>query len=366
MVWEHVPLLVVYVAGALSVSFVCSILEATLLSARVPELLERRQRGDRGAALLLELKHERIDDAISAILTLNTIAHTIGAALAGAQAARAWGDAAVGIFSGVLTLLVLVLTEIIPKTVGTAHSSRLVGVVARITNLLTKVLAPVLFLTRALTRLLTSKEPVHAVSARELAALVTLGSEQGTLSLDLSRALGNLLRFDEIRVSDIMTPRTVSFMMPAEATIADLLAETERSFSRVPLFEETPDNVVGYVLVREPIGDVARGLSPPTTPLRKYLRPARHVLERMPLGELLRGFLSARDPIAIAVDEFGGVAGLVTLEDALETILGQEIQDELDNVADLRQLAIGLRARRLERVQPKVEGAVSPPPASTP
>jgi CBS domain containing-hemolysin-like protein len=363
MPWEHIPLLVVYVAAALSISFVCSILEATLLSARVSELIERKQRGDRGAALLLELKQERVDDAISAILTLNTIAHTIGAALAGAQAARAWGDAAVGIFSGVLTVLVLVLTEIIPKTLGTVHASRLVGIVARTTHLLTKILRPLLVVTRLLTRLLSGKGDRHTVSVRELAALVTLAREQGTLSLDMGRALGNLLRFDEIRVADIMTPRTVTFMMPADATVAELLAAQECIYSRVPIYEETPDNVVGYVLVREAIVDVAKGLKPASTPLREYRREARHVLKTLPLGELLRGFLSARDPIAIALDEFGGVAGLVTLEDALETILGQEIQDELDNVADLRQLATSLRDRRLERTQGSVEKA--PPPAPT-
>ena len=198
-------LLLFYVSGALAISFLCSLLEAGLLSVRETELAARATGGDKGAAILLDLKQNRIDDAISAILTLNTIAHTIGATLAGAQAARVFGNAWVGVFSGILTLLVLIVTEIIPKTLGAVYASRFVGFVGRTSSLLIRLLLPIVAATRALTRLLVKQEKTPITRA-EIAALLAAAAGQGTVRRDQKRVFDNVLQLDEILVGDVMTP----------------------------------------------------------------------------------------------------------------------------------------------------------------
>lgn len=341
-------LLAAYVSAALSVSFYCSILEAALLSVRVSELEERREAGQRAAGALLRLKQEQIGDAISAVLILNTIAHTIGATLAGAQAARVFGSAWVGLFSAALTLAVLVGTEIVPKTLGTTYASRLVPFVAASLRALMWGLRPILYLTSLLTRLLTPAQR-ERISRGELAALIGLAARQGTIPAHESHVLENVLALGHVAVEDVMTPRTVLVMLPAEATLADLVASRETSsVSRIPLFLGTRDHVIGYVLQREALLQAARG-APPDTPLREFNREIPFLLETTPLNRALRTFLERREQIAMVVDEYGGVSGLVTLEDLVETVLGVEIVDESDRVADLRALAMDLRDRRLVR-----------------
>ncbi len=339
-------LLVVYVCGALAISFVCSILEAALLSIRPIELTERTNAGDAAAAALLDIKENRIDDAISAILTLNTIAHTSGATLAGAQAAKVFGSAWVGVFSGVLTFLVLVVTEIIPKTLGTLYASRLVGFVVATLDVLMTALKPVLFLTGLLTRLIGRPEK-RGMSRGELMAVVGLARKAGTLAKYEERVLGNILRFDEIQIEDVMTPRTVITMLPITATIDDLLQDPAmQEFSRIPLYDESPDRVVGYIHQRVALGALARGADI-STPLVEFQRNVLHLPETTSLGKAMRIFLDRREHLAVVTDEFGGTSGIVTLEDVLETVLGAEIVDELDSVADLRSLAAKRRDRRL-------------------
>jgi CBS domain containing-hemolysin-like protein len=341
-------LLVLIVVTALSISFVCSVLEAALFSARTPELLARREGGDRGAALLLELKTKRMDDAISAILILNTIAHTIGAALAGAQAAVVFGDRWVGVFSGVLTLLVLVATEIIPKTLGATYASALVGLVARTVKALTVVLAPLLMLSRSLTRLVGHAEPT-AVSRAEVGALVALATRQGALQHDESRVVSNVLRAEGVTVADVMTPRTVVAMAPQSLPLQAFLDDTSIGpYSRVPLFENSRDNVVGYVTQRDALR-AAREPDAGDGPISRLARPIRHVPETAKLGVVLRQLIENGEHIAVVHDEFGVDSGVVTLEDLVETILGVEIVDESDPVPDLRELAKKIRDERLQR-----------------
>jgi CBS domain containing-hemolysin-like protein len=340
-------LLLLIVLVALSVSFVCSILEATLLSARLPALLDRRDHGDTGAALLIEIKQQGIDDAISAILILNTIAHTIGAALAGAQAAVVFGDHWVGVFSGILTLLVLVATEIVPKTLGTTYASQLAGAVARVIKVLRVALAPVLFLTRSVTRLI-SHGAAPGVSRSEVTALVALATKQGALRAHESEVVSNMLRLEVVTVSDVMTPRTVAATLPVETTVHEFVADDSVApFSRIPVFEGSEDNMTGYVLTRDVLRHVASGLQSET--LRAFVRPVRHVQETSRLATVLRLLLEEGEHLVVVIDEFGGAAGIVTLEDVIETILGVEIVDESDEVPDLRVLAKQLRDDRLKR-----------------
>lgn len=365
-------LLAVYVSLALGTSFLCSVLEAALLSTRELELRGLAAEGDTAAQRLLDIKQNRVDDAISAILTLNTIAHTVGSTMAGAQAAIVFGDAWLGVFSGVLTLLVLVVTEIIPKTLGTVYAIRLVGFVGITIKVLMFGLTPILFFTRMLTRLFTAGSHEAQVSRGEVAALIAIAARQGTLAKSESNALSNLLRLDEIRVTDVMTPRTVARMLPSTSTVEDFLAsEQHRAFSRIPLFDDARDNVQGYVIVREVLAAAARGAGA-STPMREHMRPVNVVDDKTSVATLLEKLLGWREHMAIVVDEFGGMEGLITLEDVLETLLGREILDELDTVADLRQLAVDLRDRRLKRhslnelpttTEPSSDAQASPAPA---
>ena len=343
-------LLVVYVGGALGISFLCSILEATLLSSREAELSSRAEGGNAGAARLLVLKRDRLEDSIGAILTLNTIAHTIGAALGGAQAAIVFGDPWVGLFSAVLTLLVLVFTEIIPKTLGTVHAAKLAGFVGSTISLLTKLLAPILFVTRALTRIFESKHE-QEMTRGELSAVVAMATRQGAIKTSESQVMDNVLSLEQVPVSDVMTPRTVIQMLPRTASIADLARDAEaRHFSRLPLYGESRDEVVGYVMQREAFGALANGKSAETG-LAEFQRDVWFLPQATSLSEALRDFLKRREHIALVVDKFAAVVGLLTLEDVMETVLGAEIVDESDHVHDMRKLALKLRDERMARVR---------------
>lgn len=352
-------LLILYVGTALSISFLASLLEATLLSVRISEIERRANIGHRGAAQLLELKRHRIDDAISAILTMNTIAQTLGAALAGAQAARVFGSARVGIFSGLLTILVLVCTEIIPKTLGTVYAPALTDFVGRALGILTWALAPILYVTRFLTRLI-APGGVPPISRSELTALVGMAAREGAIRDQESQVFENVLELEKIKVEDVMTPRTVVIMLPASSTLGELVEHTETSsVSRIPLFAESRDKVIGYCVQREALHAAARGASH-DTPLTEFKRDVTFIPESATLARALRHFLDEGEHVAMAVDEFGGVSGLVTLEDLVETILGVEIVDESDRVADLRHLATELRDRRLARRQARRTGEHAP------
>lgn len=343
---------------ALGVSFLCSILEAALLSIRDTELAERAAKGQKAAAKLQRIKSERLDDAISSILILNTIAHTIGAAMAGAQAAELFGDAWVGVFSAVLTLLVLVVTEIIPKTIGAVHASRLVPFVARTLTVLQVLLYPVLLATRALTSMI--QRPDHATISRgEVSAMVKHATDEGLLLKHESQIVANALHLGSIAVKDVMTPRTVMGRLPAD-TPANALLENEASmpFTRIPIYEDGEEDIIGYVLVPQ----VLRHLSGSKEPgvLKDFVRELPTFEGQTPVGDALRVLIREGTHIALVRDGFGGVAGIVTLEDLLETLLGAEIVDESDEVADLRKLAVDLRDKRLGRTQERLQS----PPAS--
>jgi CBS domain containing-hemolysin-like protein len=349
-----VGLLFFYVGFALGISFLCSLLEAALLSARTASLTQKRSAGSRGAGWLLELKQTRIDDAISAILTVNTVANTLGATLAGAQAARVFGDPWVGVFSGVLTFLILVVSEIIPKTLGAVYTEQLSGFVGWTLLGLTRAMVPVLVLSRAITRAMTRNRD-SAFSRGELAAVIAAATRDGAISREESRIFANLLRFNDVRVQDVMTPRTVTVMLSAETSIGEMLADLEADvFSRIPLYRDQRDNVVGYVLQRDVLKAVARDCDR-TQPLAAFMRPISFIPEMATVGGALRQIIEQREPIAMVTDEHGGVEGLVTLEDLTETILGVEIVDESDRVVDMRQAALRLREGRLERMRQKRE-----------
>lgn len=344
-------LLIIIVTTALFVSFTCSVLEASLLSARLVNLRQRAQKGELGAKRLLDIKQNRLDDGISAILTYNTIAHTVGATLAGAQAAHVFGDNWVGFFSAVLTFLILIITEIIPKTIGAVYAEQLARPVGLVIELM--LLPPmkwVLYLTRSLTRLIVRGK--HRLYTRaDLLASVDLAAKEGAIEHEESRMFTQMLRATGITVGDVMTPGSVLSMLPDDITIAEALLQPERrNFSRLPVYQEQPNKVIGYVLVRDLLerGQSQEGAN---QKIADFVRPLPTVMETLSVAEALKLFTQENEHMAIVDDEFGMISGLVTMEDLIETALGVEIVDELDEAVNLRQVARELREKRLGRKQ---------------
>jgi CBS domain containing-hemolysin-like protein len=331
-------LLFVYVALALGVSFLCSILEAVLLSLTPSYIaLLRKQRPAVGR--MLESYKQDVDRPLAAILSLNTIAHTVGATGAGAQAVRVFGETWVGVISAVLTLLILVLSEIVPKTLGAMHWRTLAPSVARLLRVLMIGLGPFVWMSQRITQLLSSEGGLRTVSREELAALAESGHREGVFEKHESHIVTSLMRAMPLQVRDVMTPRTVLETLPESRTVGEIdwRAEGPR-FSRIPLHaDDDRDELTGYVLKDEILLAKVRGED--SRLLRELRRDLMIVPELLPVVDLFEVLLQRRDVIAQAIDEHGGLAGLVTMEDVVETLLGLEIVDELDSVEDMRRLA---------------------------
>ncbi len=330
-------LLIFYVSLALSVSFLCSIMEAVLLSVS-PSFVAQSERQMPRIGVALKAFKEDVDRPLAAILSLNTIAHTVGAAGAGAEATKLFGDAYVGVISGVLTLLILVLSEIIPKTLGAVYWRQLVPSVVRLLVPTIWLMWPLVWLAQGLTKILARGKKQVLVSREELAALADLGAQEGVVREEESRILANLFRFGEVRVEDIMTPRTVVLALPESQTVDEALAENpEIRFSRLPLFGKNRDDIEGFVLKGDLLLRAAEGRG--VTPLAELRRPLDVVPETLSLRGLFERLMDRRAHIALAVDEYGGTSGIVTMEDLVETLLGLEIVDERDAVQDMQELA---------------------------
>ncbi len=332
-------LLILYTSVALGFSFLCSLLEAVLLSLSPTYIAKLEEQGHKAAASLHELK-ANIHRPLAAILSLNTIAHTIGAAGAGAQAQALWGSNVLAIVSAILTILILVLSEIIPKTLGALYCQRLAAWTARVLVIMIWILKPLVLLSEKLTRLLAVERAHDAtVSRDDLVALARLGALQGTMKASESLILKNLLSSGNQRVRDIMTPRTVIAALDETVTVQETM-EQERSamrFSRIPVWLEHEDAITGYVLKNEVLLLMAQAQGDRT--LGDIRRPIVTVPESLPIAQLLERMLDKHEQIAIVVDEYGGLAGVVTVEDVVETLLGREIVDEADPVRDTRALA---------------------------
>ncbi len=341
-------LLILYVALALGFSFLCSVMEAVLLSV-TPSFVEQLTQSREILGRKLRQLKDDVDRPLAAILSLNTIAHTVGAAGAGAQGAAVFGDAYLGVISGVLTFLILVFSEIIPKTLGAVYWRQLTPAVVRVLVPTMWAMWPLVKLSQGLTRILARGKRPHTVSRAELAALAELGAREGVVDGDESRILKNLFRFDEVLAKDIMTPRTVIFGLPEEQTAAQTVAEhPEMRFSRIPLFGRNRDDVTGFVLKSDLLLAAAQGRG--ETPLSELRRPLATVPAELSLSLLFDRLIDDRMQVALVIDEYGGTAGVVTLEDVVETLLGLEIVDEVDEVRDMQELAREKWRQRAEKL----------------
>ncbi|WP_218827522.1 CNNM domain-containing protein [Rubricoccus marinus] len=327
-------LLILYIALAIGVSFLCSVLEAVLLSVSPAYIGNLSATKPKAAERLKGLKAD-VERPLAAILSLNTVAHTIGAAGAGAEAAAYFGNEAIGIFSAVLTLGILVLSEIIPKTLGAVYWRGLAPLVSRVLPWLIWITIPLVWLSQGITKLIARGEKEGSVSREEIAALAQIGHEEGVFDKSESRILASLLRFNELKARDVMTPRTVTVAFD-ESTPLATVAE-QKTFSRLPLYTGSMDNVTGYVLRDEVLAAVAGGEGEvPASSLRRDVLSVAHDL---PLPQVFEQLLDRQEHLAVVVGEYGGTAGVVTVEDVIETLLDVEIVDEVDTDHDMQAAA---------------------------
>ena len=357
-----VALLLTYVALALFFSFLCSVAEAVLLSITPSYIAELRERSPKQAERLHQLKSENIDRSLAAILTINTIAHTVGAIGAGSKATAVFGDALFGVFSAVMTLLILFLSEIVPKTIGAVHWRRLTGFTATYIRLLIVLTYPLIRVSEVLTRLISRGQKVHVFSREEFIAMSTIGQQSGQIDERESKIIRNLFRFKALTAEDIMTPRTVMVALQADTTVAQAYELRDRiPFSRLPLYGRDRDDILGFVLFEDILLAHLRDHdADPVSTLRRDLLP---VPASSTLTTLMDVLMKRHQHIAVVIGEFGETRGLVTLEDLVETLIGEEIMDEGDKVADLQAMARQLWHKRAKATGVSVDGLL---PAETP
>lgn len=337
-------LLVIYIVVAIGVSFLCSILEAVLLSVNSAYISTLVNEGRPSGKLYKDWK-QNVGQPLSAILTLNTIAHTIGAAGAGAQATVVFGNAYLGVFSAVLTLLILVFSEIIPKTLGAQYWRQLAPASAFILKYMIWGLYPFIKMSEYLTKAFDKGPSLTGLSREEFSAMAQLSSEEGQLEDQESQFLQNLMLLKTLKVKDAMTPRVVIFSLSQNLLVEEYFHKYDKVFfSRIPVYEDDADNIIGYVFRSDLLMAQARDNG--KQPLQNYIRTMVAVPETLSLNQVMDKLIQERSHIMLVVNEYGSVQGIITLEDVIETLLGLEIVDEKDKDVDMQALARKLWRKR--------------------
>ena len=366
-------LLVFYAVISIFFSFLCSILEAVLLSIN-PTFINIKKKEGKGYATTLETLKKDVDQPLIAILTLNTVAHTVGAILVGVQAKVAYAemygtttrsifgvefteDLMVGVVSTLMTILILVASEIIPKTIGATYWRQLANFTAKTLTIMVLVLkwTGLLWILQLFTKLVGGKGHHGSVLSREdFTAMADIAHEDGVFEKSESTIIKNLLRFDEVLVKDVMTPRAVMKIAQQDSTIQEYYDDNPKMrFSRIPIFGEKEDHITGFVLKDRILEELVRAKG--EIVLADIKRELLVAKRNTPIPQLFDLFIAQREHIALVVDEYGSVSGLVTMEDVIETLLGLEIMDESDHVADLQQLA-----RKNWETRAKETGVIEP------
>ncbi len=342
-----VLLLVVFVT--IFVSAQCSLYEATLYSTRMGSLeAAKSKEKTRGIARRMIQMKRQISAPVAAILILNTIANTAGATIAGMCAHQTLGTSMVPLFSVLFTFGILFFAEIIPKTLGAVHWRALWPLIVWPLIVMKNGLYPFIFVTEKFTTWLTRGRSTSPITEEDILGVVRLGAKEGEISDWESLMVQNIINLENKRVEEVMTPRTVIFSLDAETTVEDALDSAGvKGFTRIPIYHEDRENITGYVMIHD-LGS-AKSVSAPAKTLASMAKPIASIPETMNCLTLLNAFLKKRRHIAVVKDEYGGVAGLVTLEDLLEVVLGAEIVDERDTVVDMQQLARNSGRKRPEK-----------------
>jgi CBS domain containing-hemolysin-like protein len=329
--------LLFYLFLALFVSFMCSIMEAVLLSAPQSYLHAQKEAGAIWANSMVELK-SNVDRPLSAILSLNTVAHTVGAAGVGAQAVKVFGEAYFGLVSAILTILILVITEIIPKTIGAKYWRVLAAFSSKVIRIMIFISYPLVLMSVYITRIFASKGDSQTVSREEILALASIGAADGIFGEKEFKIIQNLLRLKNVKVTEIMTPRVVLATADESLPLSEFLKNKQYlKFSRIPVYSGGEDNITGYVFrqtILENLAEDRHGMC-----LKDFRRSMIVVPNTQVLFNVWEKLLESREHIALIIDEYGGVDGIVTMEDIIETLLGLEIVDEKDTVTDMQKFA---------------------------
>lgn len=342
-------LLLLYLFIALFFSFLCSMLEASLLST-TPSFVAAKVNEKKRYGVVLKKFKERIDTPLAAILTLNTFAHTVGAAGVGAQAQAIWGNEYLSLISALLTIIILIFSEIIPKTIGANYWKGLAPFTATTLQVLIySPLYPFVILSKYITKILNKKKTGAVLSRSEFQAMTEIGIKEGIFKEEESKILINLMKFNNIVVKSIMTPRTVVLAAPQDMTIKQFFEQNEKiRVSRIPIYYEDIDEITGYVLKDDLMENMIEKKM--NKKLKSLGRNMMVVNEKMPIVKLFYRLLEEKEHIAMVVGEYGEMVGIVTMEDVIETLLGTEIVDELDNVEDMQKQAMKIWERRAKRL----------------
>ena len=343
-------LLLIYLAIAIGVSFLCSVLEAVLLSV-TPSYVEKIQSENPNAGAKLTRVKTRMDESLSSILILNTFAHTMGAAGVGAQATKVFGQKWETVIAVLLTLAILYLSEIIPKTLGATFWRQLATPSATAILYLIKIALPLVWISGFLTKIF-SKNKENEVTREEILALASLSQKDGAIQSQENSYLSNLLSLRDKKVEQILTPRMVVHMLDETTTVSDALNEEETAqFTRIPIYSGDSDHITGKINRTDLFEAERQGKG--DEPIKNFSKSIFRVSEKLSVNKLLDTFIKQKRHLFLVEDEFGQTAGVVSLEDAIETLLGREILDERDPAEDMQALAKDKYRERLQEDKKK-------------
>ena len=336
--------LILIVSIAVAISFLCSVFEAVLLTVTPSYIANLEQTNPKAAARLRKQK-QNVESPLVSILTLNTISHTVGAAVAGAQAARVFGDEMLGVFSGVLTFIILFFSEIIPKTIGANYWRALAPSVSGILVWMERLTCPLIWMSQQVTKFLGKGDEGQYIR-QEMSAMARIGHESGELDEQESKILTQMLTVRDMPVTAIMTPRTVMFSLPVSLTQKEFVTKyINKPFTRIPVYAKDHDDIIGFVNRTEILLSERDNPEATLNSLKKNLLVVPETAKILPIFELM---IKRNTQIAIVVDEYGDNQGIVTQEDIIESMLGLEIVDINDPATDMQQLARKLWERRMK------------------
>lgn len=345
-------LLLFFLLGAMGISFLCSILESVLMSTPLSYITMRENEGYKPAVRFMQYKDDSARP-LAAILALNTIANTIGAAGVGRQATILWGSEMFGWVSAITTLLILIFSEIIPKTIGTSYYRKLMGFTTRILRGLIVLMYPIVILIELITKIFQKDDDEASVSREEVSAMANVGEEEGVIDKDENRIIQNVIKLDNVKAYDVMTPRVVAQTASENMTLKNFYKDKDfEHYSRIPVYSESDEYITGYILRSEALECLAEDKF--DMRLSEIKRDITFFNEEQSVADIWDTLLAKKEQIGLIIDEYGCFQGILTLEDIIETILGLEIIDENDEASDMQQFARERwkqRAKRFKEIQ---------------